>query len=72
MFRLHINYFLFMSSMLKFSLYSWTVARQAPLSRGDSPGKDTAVSCRSLLQGDLPDPGVEPGSPALAGRFVTN
>ena len=24
----------------------------------DSPGKQTGVGCRSLLQGDLPDPGI--------------
>ena len=27
--------------------------------------KNTVVGCHSLLQGDLPDPGVEPKSPAL-------
>ena len=31
----------------------------------DSPGKNTGVGCHSLLQGNLPDPGIEPGSPAL-------
>ena len=40
----------------------WTVARQAPLTR-DSPGKNTEVGCHALLQGDLPDPGIEPMSP---------
>ena len=30
----------------------------------DSPGKDTAVCCYPLLQGNLPDPGIEPTSPA--------
>ena len=29
-----------------------------------SPGKNTGVGCHSLLQ-DLPDPGIEPRSPAL-------
>ena len=36
--------------------------------RGDSPGKDTGIgsSCRPCPPpGDLPDPGIEPGSPAL-------
>ena len=32
---------------------------------GDSPGKNTGVGCHALLQGDLPDPGIKPGSPAL-------
>ena len=31
----------------------------------DSPGKNTGVDCHSLLQGNLPDPGIEPRSPAL-------
>ena len=29
------------------------------------PDKDTGVGCHFLLLGDLPDPGIEPGSPAL-------
>ena len=29
------------------------------------PGKNTRVGCHFLLQGDLPNPGIEPGSPAL-------
>ena len=32
----------------------------------DSPGKNTGVGCHSLLQGNLPLPGIEPMSPALA------
>ena len=31
----------------------------------NSPGKNTGVDCHSLLQGDLPNPGIEPGSSAL-------
>ena len=31
----------------------------------NSPGQNTGVSSLSLLQGDLSDPGIEPGSPAL-------
>ena len=33
----------------------------------EPPGKpkNTGVGSLSLLQGDLPDPGIEPGSPAL-------
>ena len=40
------------------------VAYQALLSM-DFPGKSAGVDCHFLLQGDLPDPGIEPGSPAL-------
>ena len=29
----------------------WTVAHQAPLVHGDSPGKNTGVGCHALLQG---------------------
>ena len=31
----------------------------------DFPGKNTVVGCHFLLQGDLPNPGTEPGSPAF-------
>ena len=40
----------------------WTVACQAPL--WNSPGKNTGVGCHFLV-GDLPDTGIESGSPAL-------
>ena len=42
----------------------WTVARQTPLSMGFS----RQAYCSGLSfpsPGDLPDPGIEPGSPAL-------
>jgi len=59
----------------------WTVARQEPirlLCPWDFSGKNTEVDCHFLLQGDLPDLGLEPVSSALqvvsciAGRFFTN
>ena len=31
---------------------------------GDSPGRNTGVGCHDPLQGDLPNPGIEPRSPA--------
>ena len=31
----------------------------------NSPGQNTGVGSLSLLQGDLPNPGIKPGSPAL-------
>ena len=37
----------------------------------DSPGKNTGVGCHALLQGNLPDPGIELESLALAGGFFT-
>ena len=35
------------------------------------PGKNDRVGCHFLLQGGLPDPGIEPESPALTGGFFT-
>ena len=40
----------------------------------DFPGKKTGLGCYALLQGDLPDPRIEPESPvspALAGGFFS-
>ena len=37
----------------------WTIACQAPLSM-DSPGKNTGVGCRALLQGTFPTQGWTP------------
>ena len=31
----------------------------------NSPGQNTGVDSLSLLQGNLPNPGIEPGSPSL-------
>ena len=46
----------------------WTVARQAPLSMGFS-GQEYWSGLPVPPAGDLPDPGIEPASPALAGKF---
>ena len=46
----------------------WTVAQQAPLSMG-FPRQDYWSGLPSLSQGDLPDPGIEPRSPALPVDF---
>ena len=32
---------------------------------GDSPGKNTEMGCHALLQGNPPNPGIEPRSPTL-------
>ena len=47
------------------------LAHQAPLSTV-SPGKNTGVGCHFLLQGNLPDPGIEPRSPALQADALTS
>ena len=48
----------------------WTVACQAPLSRV-LPRQEYWSGLPLPSPGDLPNPGTEPGSPALAGRFFT-
>ena len=48
----------------------WTVVRQAPLSVGFSRQEYWRGLPFPPL-GDLPDPGVTPAFPALAGRFFT-
>ena len=42
----------------------WTVAGQAPLSMG-FPRQEYWIGLPLPSPGDLPDPGIEPGSPAL-------
>ena len=48
----------------------WTVAHQAPLSMA-FPRQEYWSGLPFPPPGDLPDPGIEPASPALAGRFFT-
>ena len=50
---------------------SWTIQHTRFLYPWDFPGKNTGVGCHFLLQGIFPDPGIEPESPALTGRFFT-
>ena len=47
-----------------------TVAHQAPLSMG-IPRQEYWSGLPFLSPGDLPDTGIKPGSPALAGGFFT-
>ena len=48
----------------------WTVALQAPLSMG-FPRQEYWSELPFPTPGHLPDPGMEPVSPALAGGFST-
>ena len=48
----------------------WTVASQAPLSMGFSR-QEYWSGLPYPPPGDIPDPGIEPVSHALAGRFFT-
>jgi len=49
---------------------SWTVACQALLSMG-FPRQENRSGLPSSSAGDIPDPGVEPASSALASQFFT-
>ena len=49
-------------SWIQLFVTSWTVACQSPLSM-DSPGQNTGVGSRSLLQGIFPTQGSNPGFP---------
>ena len=48
----------------------WTLARQAPLSMEFSR-QEYCSGLPFSTPGDLPDPGIKPAFPALAGRFFT-
>ena len=49
----------------------WTIACQAPLSMGFSKQENwSGLPLPSL--GDLPDPGIEPGSPAFQADALTS
>ena len=58
----HIFWAQLLSHVLLF-VTSWTIACQTPLSMG--------FSRREHWNGNLPDPGIKPVSPELAGRFFT-
>ena len=49
---------------------TWTVAHQAPVFIG-FPRQEYWGGLPFPSPGDLPDPGIEPESPALAGGFFT-
>ena len=61
-----------MKSLSRVRLFAapWTVAHQAPLSVGFSR-QEYWSGLPFLSPGNLPDPGMEPMSPALAGWFFT-
>ena len=56
--------------MSKTFVTPWTVAHQAPRSMG-FPRQKHWSGLPFLFPGDLPDPEIEPISPALAGRFFS-
>ena len=69
---LAISAFVVVQSLSRVRLFvtPWTVARQAPLSMGLS-WQEYWSGLPFPSPGDLPDPGIGPVSPALAGGFFT-
>ena len=59
-----------MLSLSNSSATPWTVAPQAPLSM-EFPKQEYWSELFHPSPGDLPQPGIEPTCPALAGRFFT-
>ena len=57
-------------SCVRFFVTPWTVAQQAPLSTGFS-SQESWSGLPFPPPRDLPNPGIEPVSPALAGGFFT-
>ena len=57
-------------SVMTNSATPWNVALQAPLSMG-FPRQEYWSGLPFPSLGDLPDPGIEPVSPALTSRFFT-
>ena len=57
-------------SVVSDSVTPWTVALQAPLSM-ELPRQEYWSGLPYPSPGDLPDPGIELTSPALAGGFFT-
>ena len=59
-----------MLSHVQLVVTPWTVAHQAPLSLGFSR-QEYWSGLPFPSPGDLPDPGIEPGSLVMTGRFFT-
>ena len=60
-----------MVSRVQFFGIPWTVAHQAPLSM-EFPRQEYWSELPFSSPGYLPEPGIEPMFPALAGRFFTS
>ena len=67
-----LKFYMVVQSLSSFQLFAapQTIARQAPLSLG-FPRQEYWRGLPFASPVDLPDPGIEPMSPALAGRFFT-
>ena len=60
-----------MLSRVRLFATPWTVVSQAPLSMG-FPRQEYWSDLPFSFPGDFPNPGIEPASPALTGRFFTS
>jgi len=72
--RCSISLIIMHASIISDFLWPYWLWRARLLYAWDSPGKNTGVGCHALLQGNLPDAGIESVSlmsPALAGGFFT-
>ena len=58
------------ASHIQLTAIPWTIAHQAPLSMG-FPRQEHWSRLPFPSPGDLPNPGIKPRSPTLAGRFLT-
>ena len=57
--------------VISHSIVSESLRPHGLYSPWNSPGQDTGVGSLCLSPGDLPNPEIEPESPALAGGFFT-
>ena len=57
-------FLLLMAHHVQLFVMLWTIAHQSPLSKGFSR-QDYWRGLPFLFPGDLPDPGISPGPPAL-------
>ena len=69
-FQMVVVYSVFVLSRVRLCVTPWTAAWQAPLSMG-FPRQEYQGGLPFPPLGDLPDPGIEPASHALAGGFLT-
>ena len=60
-----------MPSCVRLFATPWSVAHQAPLSNR-FPRQESCTGLPIPFPGHLPNPGIEPTSPALAGKFFTS
>ena len=59
-----------MLSCIRLFVTPWTVAHQAPLSM-KFPRQECWSGLPFPTPGDIPDPGIKPASPALAGSYLS-